>query len=228
MPGHLKHEAVALFAVVILLIYLLRVWFQPTYYLQLPSKFDFSRLVPQVPIYYQSTCGSCWANATVTALQFRAYNKSILSDGDFDIDDVIQNTLGNNGCAGGSIRLAYKHASRYGLLCKGRRYKLANVVNFANTGIDTIKRELLAHGPISAHVHEYPSMRTLKRGTLWEPMRHETLLGGHAVVIYGWDDGMGGWLVQNSWGVDWCDSGKGVFKFGAGKIESLFVYAGYF
>lgn len=193
----------------------------------LPHRYDASVYIPHIPIVYQSTCGSCWANATVTALQFRAYRHS-LTDGLFDADDVLKNTLGNFGCAGGSISRAYKFCATTGLFCKGRRYPLNRYRNITGVGIEGLKTEVLSNGPVTAQVKEYPSMKRLKRGEVWARRSDETVVGSHAVVIYGWDDTRGGWLVQNSWGDSWCEGGRGVFSYGAGNIESLFVFAGDF
>lgn len=194
---------------------------------RLPYQYDSSLYIPRIPIYYQSTCGSCWANATVTALQFRAYKQS-LTNGIFEVTDVIKNTLGNFGCAGGSIRLAYEYCSKTGLFCNGRRYLLSRVKSLAGVGIQRLKTEILTNGPVTAHVLEYPSMKLLKRGETWRRQETEIAVGSHAVVIYGWDDSRGGWLIQNSWGKGWCEDGRGVFSYGAGYIESLFVFAGEF
>lgn len=193
----------------------------------LPNKYDSSMFIPYIPINYQSTCGSCWANATVTALQFRA-NRHSLADGIFEVDDVIKNTLGNFGCAGGSISRAYEFCATTGLFCKGRRYKLFRYRNLAGVGIRGLKTEILLNGAVTAQVLEYPSMKRLKRGETWTTRPDENVVGSHAVVVYGWDDSRNGWLVQNSWGDSWCEGGRGVFSYGAGKIESLFVYAGDF
>lgn len=192
-----------------------------------PVRFDFSKWVPTIQVYYQSTCGSCWANATVTALQFRALKLGLVDD-EFDVDDVLLNTPGNFGCAGGSIRRAYRYCATTGLSSGGRRYPLAGYRDLTGIGQHALKTEVMDNGPVTAHILEYPSMKRLKPGDVWAPLKNETALGGHAIVIYGWDDARGGWLVQNSWGRNWCDNGRGIFKYGAGNVESMYVFAGDF
>lgn len=54
----------------------------------------------------------------------------------------------------------------------------------------------------------YPSFEEIGRdGILKMPSPSETPLGGHAVVIRGYDDGQSRFLLQNSWGSDWGDGG---------------------
>lgn len=43
----------------------------------------------------------------------------------------------------------------------------------------------------------------------------EKLLGGHAVVVVGYDDAAGTWLCRNSWGTGWGQSGYFTFPYAA-------------
>lgn len=50
-------------------------------------------------------------------------------------------------------------------------------------------------------------------------MRGDTVLGGHAIVCVGYDDGMrigdcsGAFLIRNSWGSSWGDGGYGYLPY---------------
>jgi len=39
-------------------------------------------------------------------------------------------------------------------------------------------------------------------------------VGGHAMLVIGWDDELGGLIVENSWGKAWGDNGEFLFKYG--------------
>jgi C1A family cysteine protease len=47
----------------------------------------------------------------------------------------------------------------------------------------------------------------VKTGRIPMPHKKERALGGHAVLMVGWDDDMKCFLVQNSWGTGWGDGG---------------------
>lgn len=169
---------------------------------------------------YQSTCGACWAHATAAALEMRH------ASGPVDDLDLIRNVPGNFGCSGGTIVNAYKYSVAVGFLCNATRRQLGSWRDLAGSSVCNIKKEIYLRGPVSAHVLEYGSMRNSDMRTAWTPYPGEKILGGHAVVIVGWDDVLGGWIIQNSWGPDWGHEGRACFAYGAASIESLFVLAG--
>lgn len=88
-----------------------------------------------------------------------------------------------------------------------------------------IKRALLEHGPIYTKMHiPNGSAFGAHKGTgtfdetkelVYEPTRN---VGAHMIVIVGWDDAKGAWLMRNSWGTDWGDDGYGWIKYGSNKI----------
>jgi C1A family cysteine protease len=39
------------------------------------------------------------------------------------------------------------------------------------------------------------------------PQRNEKTIGGHAILVVGYDDNRAAWLVRNSWGPNWGDGG---------------------
>ena len=55
----------------------------------------------------------------------------------------------------------------------------------------------------------------LESGVMPLPKAKETLLGGHAVLFFGYDDGRKAFNVRNSWGPDWCQGGNFWFPYQA-------------
>jgi Papain family cysteine protease len=178
-----------------------------------------------VPIRKQDGCGSCWAHATACALQMRLGRSGFTMETDIEL---IQNVWGNHGCSGGLLDRAFHHCKLYGLQYNDSRLKLRGYKDFAGSGIRSIKTEIFTNGPVAAHFVEYPSLRSVRPDIAWAPSHYETWVGYHAVAIIGWDDDIGGWLVQNSWGTEWSKNGLGYISYGAGDIETMAVLAGYF
>jgi C1A family cysteine protease len=88
-----------------------------------------------------------------------------------------------------------------------------------------IKRALVERGPIytKMHIPNGSSFGSLDAGEthdetvelVYEPQRNN---GAHMVLIVGWDDDRGAWLMRNSWGTDWGDDGYGWIAYGSNKI----------
>jgi hypothetical protein len=87
-----------------------------------------------------------------------------------------------------------------------------------------IKRAMLEHGPIYTKMH-IPSGSAFgshdgtgvfdeTKALVYEPRNN----GAHMVVLVGWDDTKGAWLMRNSWGTDWGDDGYGWIAYGSNKI----------
>lgn len=97
---------------------------------------------------------------------------------------------------------------------------------------ETIMREIMAHGPVTAGFNVYSDWIHYPEGTgadqIYKPAGG-TEMGGHAVRIVGWGASPAGvkyWTIANSFGVKWGIEG-GYFKMargvGAGGIEESVV-----
>jgi cathepsin B len=89
---------------------------------------------------------------------------------------------------------------------------------FSVHGVEKIKSELVAGGPLSCAFTVYSDFPTYKSG-VYQRTAGSTALGGHAVEIigYGTESGTDYWLVKNSWNEEWGDGGT--FKILRGKNE---------
>jgi hypothetical protein len=94
-----------------------------------------------------------------------------------------------------------------------------------------IKRALVERGPIyvKMHIPHGSSFGGLDAGEIHDesvPLVYDDLStsanednnGAHMVLIVGWDDDRGAWLMRNSWGTNWGDGGYGWIAYGSNKI----------
>jgi hypothetical protein len=100
-----------------------------------------------------------------------------------------------------------------------RLYSLETVRSMYGASRTEVKEALLIHGPLAVSMYMGGSFQN---GVYRCSSVSST---NHAVVIVGYDDGGGYWIVRNSWGAGWGDGGY--FKVGYGNclIESYPVYA---
>lgn len=71
-----------------------------------------------------------------------------------------------------------------------------------------LKAQLMAGYPVMIGGFVDESFHRLKPGTVWQHSAGKSL-GGHALVLVGYDDGRHAFKVMNSWGTGWADRGFG-------------------
>jgi cathepsin L len=192
-----------------------------------------------------SDCNSCWAFATVDAMQtsrrlaaLRWQNSNFdnsLRPSVFQLVScmVPEKTTGCDinwhGAAftfmvdkglplGGSDRYAQGY-SRWN--CDAKTFVKALTWDFVSSvpqkvaSSDEIKRAVIAYGPVVSTI-KFDSCLYLYGGGVFNEEQNKD--GGHMVLIIGWDDAKGAWLIKNSYSTDWGENGFGWVKYGSNNI----------
>merc|ERR1719313_1518828 len=76
-------------------------------------------------------------------------------------------------------------------------------------GVDNIKTTLQKFGPVTSAFMVFDDFMSYKGGVYTGPKAGAKFLGGHAIKIVGWGEekGLKYWIVANSWGPSWGESG---------------------
>ncbi len=98
------------------------------------------------------------------------------------------------------------------------KYNINNFVySFVNQDLTTIKNTILSGNPIMIGISVYNSINTpivSKTGIIPMPkLRKEKQLGGHAILLLGYDDTTNLFKFQNSWGISWGVNGYGFLPY---------------
>lgn len=198
----------------------------------LPTKID---LRPKCgPVYDQGELGSCTANATLGLVQmvedeetnanrptpsrlFQYYNTR-----------VIEGTVQQD--SGATIRQAIKAVVKYGYCAEAiwpyrvqafrlkpplKAYKAAEPHKLTASEYQRVAQTLQDLRSALAQNHGivfgfsvYESFEKVgSDGMVHMPGSYESLLGGHAVMLVGYDDDKKVFIVRNSWGEGWGDKG---------------------
>jgi len=87
-----------------------------------------------------------------------------------------------------------------------KRYYVLEAFNISND-INEIKNWLIRNEPIAIGIAIYSNFMNSKTGIIGIPKETDDYMGGHAVIICGFDDKNKRFIMRNSWGIYWGDKG---------------------
>ncbi|KHK02695.1 C1 family peptidase [Desulfovibrio sp. TomC] len=182
------------------------------------------------PVRNQQTCGSCFVFAPVAALESRLLRTYNRPGTDINLSEQIPlSCSGAGNCANGGYAST---ASTYlkttgtaretcypytntdgtcGTACANWQiapYKTTNW-SYANTTFPAtaalLKTAVSTKGPVVARMVVYSDFYNYTGGVYTKVSGQN--MGGHFVLVVGWDDRTSAFLVKNSWGTSWGESG---------------------
>lgn len=216
----------------------------------LPASFDWRAVTGCPPIRNQGGCGSCWAFATVGALECNV----LIVDGEVvDISEQWLVSCNDDGwgCGGGWFAHEY-HDSKTDP-CGGtgavmethfpytatdelcacpypHRYFIDNWAYVGGGGtpsVAAIKQAILDHGPVSVACYVDDAFQGYTGGVFndcaWGSVNH-------GVVLVGWDDNQGDdgvWFMRNSWGAGWGEGGYMRIAYDCSRIGYAACYVNF-
>ena len=216
-------------------------WFENNYLLWLDKNLDKVDLREKCPkVYNQGELGSCTANALACAIQFDEMKQNLLNNetpsrlfiyyNERDMEGNVDNDTG------ASLRDGVKCINNIGYcnekqwpydIEKFREKPTGDCYDFARKHKSLsykrvqqdeihIKSVLNMGFPIVFGISVYESFESedvAKTGIVPLPEKEERMLGGHAIVLVGFDNEKKLFIFRNSWGEDWGDKGYGYLPF---------------
>lgn len=184
------------------------------------------------PVYDQGQLGSCTGNAIAAAIEYARkkegledfvpsrlfiyYNERDLegtvdSDAGAEIRDGIKSVVKLGACSEIDWSYSNQFTTKPTDQCyaDARQDLVQAYARVQQTG-DSIRACLQAGYPVVFGMSVYESMMTEEvaaHGIVNMPSLSETMVGGHAVLLCGYDDSTGRFLVRNSWGPGWGQGG---------------------
>ena len=202
---------------------------------EFPSKWDWrdrEGVNYVTPVRSQGSCGSCWAFSAVATME-SAVLIATGSKVDLSEQHLVSKCSGSGSCGGGWPDEALEYIRDSGIPpedcfkyqgrslpcspCDNWESLVWRIRSFKSVQSTTaaFKEALTTHGPISV-VLTAPDDLFYYRGGVYEPIMDVDGVGwaNHAVLLVGYNDAGGYWIVKNSWGSGWGDHGYAKVKYG--------------
>lgn len=205
----------------------------------LPRVYDLRQKGVTTKIKHQGNCGSCWSFATIAVFETAI---KLAGGPEEDLSEQFLVSCNNDGwsCRGGLF--AYKYLNNgapkescypytasdsscqqncqkyYGGKIKEIKY-LSSQSSVAST--EAIKAAIYKYGAVGCAVYADNNMQNYTGGVFNNYSNGQC---NHAVVLVGWDDDKGAWIMRNSWGTSWGEQGYMYIKYGVHKIGTMANY----
>ena len=199
--------------------------------IHLPPSVDLRLLMP--PVYDQGELGSCTANAIAAAMEYdrlcesktdfipsrlfiyyneRAMEGTVNEDAGAQIRDGIKSVATQGICHENIwpyVEAEFKVHPAPNCYTEAKKYE---ALKYSRVGVNltSIKTSLAVKIPVVVGLILYESFESgavAESGLVPMPQRGEQPVGGHAILICGYDDASKRLIVRNSWGPSWGDRG---------------------
>ncbi len=203
------------------------------------------------PVRDQGSCGSCWAFATTAALESSVLRAENTPGVNLNLSEQVLISCGSSGgndagsCSGGYISYASNYIRDTGLpletcypytggdgscgsACSSYQTSTYQIVSWGyvtttSPTVSAIRDALVSYGPLVTTMDVYDDFFSYSSGVY----SHTTggLAGGHAVLIVGYSDPGQYFIVKNSWGAGWGESGY--FKIAYSELDTVVNFGDY-
>ncbi|MCH80817.1 xylem cysteine proteinase 1-like [Trifolium medium] len=210
----------------------------------IPMTVDWRKRGAVTSVKNQGTCGGCWAFATVGAIEssWKIKTGNLIS---LSAQHLIDCDSQSKGCRGGYLDTAFEFETSYAdgipseddypfkgiqQTCRDDFKPSAGLddFHFVPGGSEQQLLQAVAQRPVAAQIASGPEIRAYKGGIYSGPcgpsLNHAIVIVGYGISVYGQKY----WIIKNSWGDVWGESGYMKLTRGTGSPEGhCSIAAGY-
>jgi len=210
----------------------------------LPLKHDWRELGGVTPVKDQGNAGTCWAFATTGPLEHAIKIKDNI---DVDLSEQFLVAYNKEGYGVDGGWFAHEYHENPGAVLEfdfpytaneepiwdnptyNHIYKIKNwyYVNSSRAVASAwdIKQAIYKYGSVAAAVYADNTFVNYKRG-IYSGSKSRGQVN-HAIMLVGWDDIQGVWILKNSWGTGWGENGYMRIRYGVNQVGFAANYVVY-
>lgn len=203
-----------------------------------PSAFDWRNVNGSnyvTSIKNQGGCGSCVAFCTCSVIESGVRIKLQNPGYAIDLSEAFLFNCGGGSCQNGwGLTSGLDFAKSTGVAdeacmpyqatqmncnsrCSDWQNRLTKVASYTNhSSMDARKNAIATVGPVLAGMAVYNDFFAYKSGVYVKA--NDTLAGYHCICVVGYDDAQQCWIIKNSWGTGWGESGFGRIRYGQADL----------
>jgi len=189
-----------------------------------PAQVDWRSKGAVTPVKDQAQCGSCWAFSATGSMEgaVQIASGTLVSLSEQQLVDCSQ-SFGNQGCEGGLMDQGFEYIIANGITgennypytaadgtCQTGKPVLARLKSYVDVtaGSEAALLQAVALGPVSVAIEaDQQCFQFYSGGILSDPSCGTQLDHGVLAVGYGTAGSQDFWIVKNSWGSSWGESG---------------------
>lgn len=186
------------------------------------------------PIKDQGGCGSCVSFGSCATIEANMRVKAQDASLAIDLSEAFLQFCGGGSCNGWGLTSGLDFAKSTGvtdeacfpyqdhdMACSNRcadwQSRLRKINSYTAYASMQARKDAIANvGPVLAGMAVYQDFFAYKSGVYQKTSN--TLAGYHCISVVGYDDTQQCWIIKNSWGTGWGESGFGRIKYGQADL----------
>jgi len=183
----------------------------------------------------QGSCGSCVSFCSCAVIESNMRIKAQDHTLNVDLSEAFLQFCGGGSCSGWGLTSGLAYAQSTGVTdeacfkyqpqnmpctdrCSDWQSRLQKINSYTGHSSMQARKDAIANiGPVLAGMAVYNDFFSYSSG-VYQKTSGSTLAGYHCICVVGYDDNQQCWIIKNSWGTNWGDSGYVRIKYGQSDL----------